>query len=157
MTFERFNLLIIFILLVLFSYIIINFKNIKYAYNILIGIINIWCISVFLYLTIETKNNLLALNILIISLIFHFANYLPKGKIGKSFSIGIIWFLTIISCLSCFSGVGALILFFTQPIIYLLGFYLLKNEYEKISIPVFINLIISWGFLILTASWILSH
>jgi hypothetical protein len=158
MTSERLNLLIIFILLVAFSYIIFKYKNIKYAYNILIGIINIWCISLFSYLTIETEyNNSFVLFILIFSLIFHFDNYFPKSKVGKSFSIGIIWFFTIISCLSCFSGIGALILFFIQPISYLFSFYLLKQNNESISITIFINLLISWGFLILTASSILTH
>lgn len=158
MTSERLNLLIIFILLVVFSHVIINFKYIKYAYNILIGIINIWWISVFSYLTIETKyNNSFTFFCFIISLIFHFDNYFPKSKVGKSFSIGFMWFFTIISCLFCFSGIGALILIFTQPISYLFGFYLLKNENENISIPIFINLIISWGFFILTTSWNLKH
>jgi hypothetical protein len=158
MTTDRISLLITFILLVVFSYIIINFKNIKYAYNILIGIINIWFISLFSYLTIETEfNNTFTLFSLIFSLFFHFDNYFPKSKLREKISIVIIWFFTIISCLSCFSVIGALILFFIQPMSYLFGFYLLKNENANYSIPVFINLIISWGFLILTASWILTH
>lgn len=158
MTSETLNLLIIFILLVIFTYVIINFKNIKYAYNLLIGIINIWCFSIFLYLTIQTEyNNTFTILSLFFSLFFHFDNYFPKSKIAKYFSIGIIWFFTIISCISCFSGIGALILFFTQPISYLFGFYLLKNANENVSIPVYINLIISWGLLILAASSILTH
>jgi hypothetical protein len=158
MSSERLGLLITFILLIVLSYFFIKLKSLKYAYNILIVIINIWCISLFSYLTIKTEyNNSFVLFILILSFIFHFENYFPKNKIGKSFSTGIIWFFTIISCLSCFSGLGAIILFFIQPISYLFGFYLLKNGNEKISIPLYINLIISWGFLALSASWILTH
>ena len=158
MIYEKLYLLIVLILLVVFSYVIIEFKKFKYAYNLLIGIINIWCISVFSYLIIENESiNVGILIGLIYSFIFQFDHYFPKSKVGKLFSIGIVWFFTIIACISCFSGMGALILFFIQPISYLFSFYLLKNKIENISFPIYVNLIITWGFFALIASWELTH
>lgn len=158
MLYKLFFPLITIILLIAFSYTTINFKKIKYAYNVLIGILNIWCITVFLYIIIQTDNNSsFALFNVILSVIFHFGFALPKMKSAKIISIGILWISTILSCLLCFSGIGALMLFLLQPISYLFGFYLLKMKNEKINIPIYINLIITWGFFFLTSAWALTH
>lgn len=145
MKYNPLYILIIGIILMAFSYIIINFKKVKNSYNILIGIINLWCITVFLFVIIQTDfNSLWALFIFILSVIFHFASFLKKGKTIKIFSIGIVWVFTIFSGIMCFSGMGAIILFLLQPISYLFGFYLLTINYDKIYIPIYINLVISW-------------
>jgi hypothetical protein len=58
----------------------------------------------------------------------------------------------------CFSGLGALLLSLTQPISYLFGIYLLKNKKGKaIKAALFINLLITWGILVMTINWNLTH
>jgi hypothetical protein len=88
--------------------------------------------------------------------LFHLKNPEP-GKITVVVSIGIIWFLTVVNILACFSGIGALILFFSQPLVYTFGLYLIKVDNDNIKIPVIINLVITWGLFVLTASWVLTH
>ncbi len=149
---------ITFLSLILLSYTIINFKKIKYSFNILIGILNIWCVMTYLYIIIQTDyNGLFTLIITIFSVIFHFGYALPKVKTIEVFSIGIVWLSTLLSCLLCFSGMGAIMIILIQPISYLFGSYLLKIKNKNINIPLYINLIITWGFFFLTSAWVLTH
>jgi hypothetical protein len=152
-------LLIFYILLTVFTYVIINFEKIKFSYNIVVGLINIWCFSILLYFKTQTDFNIsFALFIFILSLIFQLNNnILQRRKEIKIISIGIVLISTILSLISCSSMVGFFILSFTQPVSYLFSFYLLKTYDKKYIFPIFINLIITWVLLILYTAWKLTH
>ena len=145
------------LLLTALAYVIINFKKIKYSYNIGIGIISIWCIAAFVIFIDEKAFLKFSLFNIILSVILQFEGYLIRRKIINILFIGIVWLFTAYSCLLCASMVGGLLLPFTQPISYLFGFYLLKGDYKKNILPIYINLGISCWISFLMLLWIISH
>ncbi|MEN9906951.1 MAG: hypothetical protein RLZZ540_92 [Bacteroidota bacterium] len=147
---DKILVLVALILLTTLSYTIVNFKKIKFSYHITIGIINIWCIIAFLYLITKTDiNSSFALFNVILSLVFHFNYKLLEIKTIRILSIGIVWIFTAYTCVIFFSMVNIFVVLI-QPTGYLFGFYLLKFNYEKNKIPVYINLLMTWGCLCLT-------
>jgi hypothetical protein len=157
---EIFQLVASFIFLAIFSFSIFNLEKEKYAYHISIGIINIYCLIVFIYFISEIQIiSHLALANFIISIVFQFDSKfsITKRKNIKLISIGIVWVFTSISILSCFSGFGVLLITITQPISYLFAINLMKNKNDKISLAIYINLFINWGLLVLITLWQISH
>lgn len=145
------------ILLIALSYTTIYFKRIKHSYHILIGIINIWCIIAFLYIKNYTDFNYkFILCSFILSLIFHFIIKLLKIKLIKILSVIIVWIFTAYACIIFFSMANIFITII-QPFGYLFGFYLLKSNYEKNIIPIFINLLMTWGCLCITTYLLLIN
>ena len=157
MTENQIILAFIFILLALFTYFFFNYRKFNFSYHILTGLVNLWCISVFIYITYFTDyNNSFSIFSICFTGLFHIIHPEPS-KIPVVVSTAVVWIFTVVNILACFSGIGALLLFFTQPFIYAFGFYLLKVDKKTIKIPVIINLLITWGLFFLTASWILNH
>lgn len=154
---EKLTVAFALILLIALSYTTVNFKKIEHSYHILIGIINIWCIIAFLYIKNYTDFNYDFITYsFILSLIFHLIIELPKIKLIKILSIIIVWIFTVYACILFFS-MANIFMTIIQPIGYLFGFYLLKYNYEKNIIPVFINLLLTWGCLCLTIYFLLNN
>lgn len=148
----------LFLLLIFFSYMVLSFRKIKFSYYILVGIINIWCISFFIYhiTTKTTINTSLTVFNIVASIVFQFDKSTYRSAIVTKFSIGIARLLTSIPIVLSFFG-GIAILAYTQPIAYLLGFYLLKANYEKSNSIISTNLVLSWLFLLFIAYFIFNQ
>ncbi len=141
--------LISWVFIALLTYCIINFTKIKYVYSISISIIGIWNLTVLVYLTEQTDFNYYPIINALLTAVFLFDLNLFKSKITKAIFNIFIWLLTGWACLLCFSGLGALLLVFVQPICYLFLISLLKNEKsnEKVIIALNLNLVLTYGFL----------
>jgi len=131
------------------TYSINNFTKIKYSYSISISIIGIWSLTVLVYLTKQTDFNYFPIINAILTTVFLIDLNLFKRKISKVIFNIFIWLLTGLACLLCFSGFGALLLVFVQPICYLFLMSLLKNEKsnEKVITVLYLNLALTYGFL----------
>lgn len=137
-------------LLIVFTYVAINFRKIKFAYNIIVGLINLFCIS-FLVIKLVTKSNInipLAILNIIFSIVFVFRIDKYKSDSLKNTAFYFAKLLTFFPLIFIPFG-GLIFVIITQPIAYLLTFYLVQSNFEKINKLVYTNLIISWLFLIL--------
>jgi hypothetical protein len=137
-------------LLIVFTYVAINFRKIKFAYNIIVGLINLFCIS-FLVIKLTTKSNInipLAVLNIIFSIVFLFRLDKFKSDSLKKTAFYFAKLLTFFPLIFIPFG-GLIFVIITQPIAYLLTFYLVQSNFEKINKLVYTNLIISWLFLIL--------
>lgn len=141
-----------------FSFIVIKRAQSKHVFSLLVLFINIYCLGVLSYIMFYTSNNYtIALVNFIFSILFHFEQKIPTNRIFDNFKIAIVWITSLLSGILCFTGVGAYGIFLVQPFAFLFGFRLLMCGNNRVQLPIYLNLLISWGLAFLFLNWILIH
>lgn len=132
-------------LLICFTYYTLNFRKFKHSYFVVVGIICLYCISLLIiYEFLKGSFNIYILIVnIIISVLFLFLKDKYGSELVNIYANMIAKFSTMIPVFF-FIFIGLFAAIFTQPIAYLLTFYLLKIEYEKINKLVYLNLVVSW-------------
>jgi len=145
---EKLLILIFFISLYILTNRTIYFREKKFSFNIIIGIVSLWCISFLIIQYISGKpyynSEYFILFNIIISIIIQFKSNLLQQESIKTISKGIVWVLTFFSIVLCLLGVGIYFLPSTLPLTLLLAYNLYENKYEKIINPILKNLLIIW-------------
>lgn len=146
---------------------VVEFDTKTYSYKFLLVIISIWSFFVFYFLFFTKQlfpfKNLFIEIFAIINIILPlFLLLKPKTfYITKSpkilISLILIWTFTILSGLLLLSTYGGIYLLVTQPLIYILCVYEMRKNDQKIIVPIFLNIFMTFIFVFYLASWIFTH
>lgn len=145
----------------------IQFETKKFSYKFLLIIISIWSCFVFfvLFFTDElsifqgpVSETFTVINIILPIIMFLKPKLIFDTESTKtSFSLIIIWALTIFSGLLLLSTYGGIFLLVTQPLTYILCVYKMQKNDNRILIPIYFNLFMTLIIVFFSVSWIFKH